>query len=868
MKQLKNILILFSLLLAGLFYFLYNNTTQALEVVPLYPAPTNGTTEIREGGDDGDSQAKREAWFELMHSAAPGTDWKRIEYQTSMSRHINRNRLRNSANNRGDEETVANGHLTGQWNERGSINQAGSVFVTEYDPQTDEIYLISAGGSLFKGSRAGNDWVVLNDDLRFENNLLKKIQIASGERLLANIVDLPHYSDDDGQTWTPATGIDFTNSNGRSLWPVVIEQADSNKVYMLSKSSFWDDYNLYFSNDNGETYSVIAGFDDSNSQKYVMQKPHHSDEIYLIEKSNNTSIRLYKVNQEINQIELLTQNDNFGFGNVRANLASVQVDNVTRFVVYDDNNDVYQSEDFGNTWTLKGQMPTRPWSVGMYVSPSNPDFITYGEVECYVSPNGGTDWFKLNNWWDYYGDVNGSLHADMMYFNEFEMSNGESFILNSNHGGLNISYDFYDTKDNLGLANLNVSQYYDVVTDPTDPSYIYAGSQDQGFQRALSFDSEEIVSFEQVISGDYGHIVFAEGGERMWTVYPGGWVTLYNFPQFGNISASWEVNSPDETVWIPPIMPSPDPTENAVYLAGGNMEGGPGSYLIKLSYNSNLQSIDTAQIDYNFQSFSGGGTISMMRTSPLNQNHWYVSTTNGRFFYSTDGGNSWEQNIQFIPEGHYLYGSAIYPSKLDENTIYFGGSGYSNPAVYKSTDGGENFTAMNDGLPPTLVFEIAANEDESMLFAATEAGPYVYVVADEQWYDMSGIGAPNQTYWSVEYVEEFQTIRFGTYGRGIWDFQIKDEVSTSQPYLANDALNIFPNPTSDLLNIQLEKVEAETLNLTIRDIKGREIFQRSYELLAGQDFSEQLSLANLVKGNYLISLSYGNKLATKKFVVQ
>ena len=38
-----------------------------------------------------------------------------------------------------------------------------------------------------------------------------------------------------------------------------------------------------------------------------------------------------------------------------------------------------------------------------------------------------------------------------------------------------------------------------------------------------------------------------------------------------------------------------------------------------------------------------------------------------------------------------------------------------------------------------------------------------------------GVSAPDQTYWSVEYIDEINTARFGTYGRGIWDFVIDDD---------------------------------------------------------------------------------------------
>ena len=82
---------------------------------------------------------------------------------------------------------------------------------------------------------------------------------------------------------------------------------------------------------------------------------------------------------------------------------------------------------------------------------------------------------------------------------------------------------------------------------------------------------------------------------------------------------------------------------------------------------------------------------------------------------------------------------------------------------------------MNAGLPNTLVFELAGTPDDEYFFAATEVGPYVYIVDDEEWLDLAGISAPDQTYWSVEYVPELHTARFGTYGRGIWDFIMDDE---------------------------------------------------------------------------------------------
>ena len=111
--------------------------------------------------------------------------------------------------------------------------------------------------------------------------------------------------------------------------------------------------------------------------------------------------------------------------------------------------------------------------------------------------------------------------------------------------------------------------------------------------------------------------------------------------------------------------------------------------------------------------------------------------------------------------------------------VYIGGSGYSNFPVYQSSNHGVSFQSMSAGLPNTLVFQLATSDGGELLFAATEVGPYVYDVYEEEWFDLAGLSAPDQTYWSLEYVPEIHTARFGTYGRGIWDFIIDENIDVS-----------------------------------------------------------------------------------------
>ena len=557
------------------------------------------------------------------------------------------------------------------------------------------------------------------------------------------------------------------------------------------------------------------------------------------------------------------------FGDQRVNLDGWAQGDSLRLYVYGqtDGGDlgVFLSTDRTQTWTLQGTLPKRPWAVGMYVSPENPEVLMMGEVECYRSLDAGETWTRINRWGDYYGDVEHKLHADIMYFAEYRKSDDTPFLLVSNHGGLSISYDYYETQQNIGLSGLNVSQYYSVVTDPLDPNFVYAGSQDQGFQRSSSFEDAEIGSenFDQLISGDYGHLTFSKGGQSLWVVYPDGWITQYPKPQEQGYNASYQLPEGQRSgLWLPPMMASPNPEEDAIYMAGGSLETDGGSYLIKLTADGTRIEAETG--NFNFQAESGDGEISALTTAPSNPDHWYVATSNGRFFSTKDAGENWEQSLNFVVQGQFFYGQAIHVSQLNENVVYLGGSGYSNPAVYVSKDGGENFSALNRGLPNTLVLGLAADPAEQFLFAATEAGPYVYIHEEDRWYALRADCAPNHTYWSVEYVPSIGTARFGTYGRGIWDFTLDPMVNTADDLAVEAELNIFPNPTKDWLQVSLSPELTRSSNLQLR------LFAANGQLIKQvvvQDATTRLDLRQLPTGSYWVELNDGIRRTTRPIIL-
>jgi hypothetical protein len=103
--------------------------------------------------------------------------------------------------------------------------------------------------------------------------------------------------------------------------------------------------------------------------------------------------------------------------------------------------------------------------------------------------------------------------------------------------------------------------------------------------------------------------------------------------------------------------------------------------------------------------------------------------------------------------------------------VFICGTGFSNAGVYESTNGGSTFSALSTGLPASTVFEVALDNNEQFLFAATSEGPYVYVFDDAQWYSLMGADTPILDFNTVDIVAN-NVVRFGTYGRGVWDFEV------------------------------------------------------------------------------------------------
>ncbi len=826
---------------------------------------------------DPEYKLKRLQWIEEMHRVEDGINWKIIEKENRTLKRNQRQQIiiENMKNNTLDkilnEEIIADGWLKGKWIEKGSNNQAGRIMTADIDSNRNLIYLISAGGNVWRSGLNGENWTCLNDRNSFGGSMIKVVKQNNYNRIIVASNSNFYYTEDEGLTWNEAKGFEQLQKWG---WIVrAVMNKKNNVIYAIGVEWDWINWNpitvFYRSDDLAESFIRLREYYPDNSNFMDLWTDNssvffiHKDSVFILTEPSNDFPTPIIANFpfDITKVKrILMRGTNI---NGKVYLYSVLRTSTSPSEHF------FISVDSGKTWDKRGTLTFGPFTLNSFaVSSIDSNMIFYGGVELFKSTDQGISWYKINDWWAYYKEPENLLHADIPAVDIFKINDKEELILISTDGGIYKSYDACETVKNISLLGLNVSQYYSVRTSELYPAIIYAGSQDQGFQRC-TLDSATVLGFSQIISGDYGHIASSNGGITLWTVYP-TFALLYQNAHNDQIQSYFWNFKGNGYQWLPPIVSDPYNPLKA-YLTGGGENGDSKICELELVEDN----IKHKWLDFNFAS-DGESKLASIAISKLNPELFFAITRNGKFYYSSDRGKNWTKNEEFSgPTNHYFYGTKILPSNINENIIFLGGSGYSNPAAFKSTDGGKTFYPINDGLPKTLIYDMALSTDEKFIFAATETGPYVYITDINRWFDMAGLNAPDQIYWSVEFIPYKNIVRFGTYGRGIWDFQI-NEITSVQHKFTDKILRIniktYPNPAKDEITFEFDLPNETNGYIKIYTLDGK-LIQMLDNLKFNSGYNEITLSLNcrefkyLNSGNFIAIFNFGGFIEYAKFQI-
>lgn len=133
-------------------------------------------------------------------------------------------------------------------------------------------------------------------------------------------------------------------------------------------------------------------------------------------------------------------------------------------------------------------------------------------------------------------------------------------------------------------------------------------------------------------------------------------------------------------------------------------------------------------------------------------------------------------------------------SPTNPDTIFLTVSGFGTGHIYRSTDGGFNWTNISDDLPDSPVNDLIIiynGVHQKQLWIATDVGVFYKEESSNSWIPAAPLSLPNCPILDLDYNRFSGKLRASAFGRGIW------EVMLEGPIYVNDRLYITDIVTID-----------------------------------------------------------------------
>jgi photosystem II stability/assembly factor-like uncharacterized protein len=649
---------------------------------------------------------------------------------------------------------------------RGGRSNCGTGVVG--DPKT--YYMGTTGGGLWKTDDMGISWRNISDGY-FKTGSVGAIAVAEsdpnvvyvgmGEHAVRGVMthhgDGVYKSTDAGKTWK-RMGLELTQHISR----IIIDPKDPNTVWVAAQGALYSrsqQRGVFKSTDGGATWKNVLFVDDKTGAAELSMD------------MNNTRV-LYAAMWEHGRLPWKVISGGPGSG-------------------------LYKSTDRGETWErLKDGLPEEMGKMSIAVSRSNPEKV-YALIESdsdkeagglFVSTNGGKKWSRITNdhrlvqraWyyiemfidpknentiyvlsasalrstdggktWDTLSGTHGDYHD--LWINPDNPSN---FII-SNDGGSAITFN--SGRSWSTQANMPTAQFYRINVDNQFPYRIYGGQQDN---TSVSIASRELggggistASWTYSAGGESAFLAFDPndpkyvlGGSYQGTIEvldvnaKGGTGVMAAPIQYLGMDAKdikYRFN------WNAPIVWSK--YEPNTYYHGSQ-------YLLKTSDMGRSwkeASPDLTRNEKEKQGKGGGpytneavgaenyGTLAYVLESPYERGVIYTGSDDGLVYLTRDGGANWK-NVTPRGLAECLI-NAIEISPFDKATVYIATTRYKfndhTPGLYKSTDYGNTWTKITNGLPANAFTRVVREDDvrKDLLFAGTELGMFISWNGGRDW---------------------------------------------------------------------------------------------------------------------------------------
>jgi len=168
---------------------------------------------------------------------------------------------------------------------------------------------------------------------------------------------------------------------------------------------------------------------------------------------------------------------------------------------------------------------------------------------------------------------------------------------------------------------------------------------------------------------------------------------------------------------------------------------------------------------------SAGNTFSAIRVAPSNSNVVYAAALN-QLWRSTNGGRDWRLISKAPLPNRWITDIDISPTSY--NQLYVTVSGFGTPHVFYTANGGSTWQERSNGLPDTPVSTIVLDPSTpARLWVGADTGVYRSLDGGLNW-TLYNEGIPRVVITDLKFHRNTGLLRAGTYGRGVWERQATD----------------------------------------------------------------------------------------------
>ena len=657
----------------------------------------------------------------------------------------------------------------------GSIQESGTgrLNCAAFDPNDNNHFWVGApAGGLWETIDGGSSWTCLTDgnpilgvsDIAIPPDYNKTtnpvIYIATGDRDAGDDPSIGVLKTTDGGATWQKTGLQFEAKSNVKIGRLIINPNDKNIIWAATSLG------IYKSTDAGDTWTLKQGGNFIDME--LIPGSTASGQGTLIATNYGWEPKVYRSTDGGETWNVTYDAASYSGNQFRCDVAVTPANpDVVYIIMADGDNNMafealWRSNDGGQTWTVvytqdnnnlygwnANNSPSdggQGWyDVALAVSNTDENVVYVGGVNGFISTDGGQSFTICNGWRSGLGaDV---VHADHhnAYFRP-----SDNRLFDCNDGGFYYTDDVTNGGNSTwreitdGLVN---GQVYDIGVAQTQDGEIVAGLQDNGTK--LLDPDVSTTAWKLVKAGDGMCCAIDPTTEQtQWGSYA--------YMQIDRTTNEWgsasSIRSGGNAYWAGPIEADPR-NGNTIYIGTDRVERYVGTTNTDMT-GSALDANYLRALDV----YNDGTNLVIWTAGP--DGVWKSDNTGHNY-----------TKINGLPADMV---TDIAIDADDYNHVYLCFGGYDNTVVYETTDGGQTWTDISEGLPPVPAGAIVINEQNTTkneVYVGTDAGiwvklgdapwqlfndgmPFVSITDLEIYYDNSN---PNNT-----------KIYAATYGRGVW----------------------------------------------------------------------------------------------------